>query len=207
MAGNFDWLNGPRGNSGLAILNAASTLYPGFILSEPGRFIDAVARQTNGNIVFVSSAAFIKRCNASGTVDPNFNFSVSGGTYERVKKIVVQPDGKILIAGNFTNVAGFSRRGLARIIPADVPPVEGPLLSRFSLHAGNVIRFWTDIAADHPNPATWTLLYSSDIAAAPGQWETISQPIVYRQMGYFETTDPGWTTNPPVRFYRLSYGP
>ncbi len=58
----------------------------------------------------------IGRLNADGTVDPTFN----PGTNSLVQAVAVQPDGKILIGGNFTSVGGgtglaTSRNYLARL--------------------------------------------------------------------------------------------
>jgi uncharacterized delta-60 repeat protein len=52
---------------------------------------------------------------ASGDVDATFNasaYNVQGGT---ATVLAVQPDGKILIGGNFTVVNGFARHGIARL--------------------------------------------------------------------------------------------
>jgi uncharacterized delta-60 repeat protein len=55
----------------------------------------------------------IARLNPDGSVDPTFN--PIGGANAVVFKIAVQPDGKILLAGNFTQVTGLARNGLARL--------------------------------------------------------------------------------------------
>ncbi|HEY0429234.1 MAG TPA: FG-GAP-like repeat-containing protein [Pyrinomonadaceae bacterium] len=55
---------------------------------------------------------------ASGDVDPTFNASTENYQYQgvnRVNTVVAQPDGKILIGGNFTVVQGIARHGLARL--------------------------------------------------------------------------------------------
>jgi uncharacterized delta-60 repeat protein len=55
----------------------------------------------------------IVRLNADGTVDPTFN--ASPDTKNRINDMVVQPDGRILIAGSFTNVHGKPLRTIARM--------------------------------------------------------------------------------------------
>ncbi len=54
------------------------------------------------------------RLNLNGTLDNTFNpaFSINGV----VSALLVQPDGKILLGGSFTNVNGTLRRGLARLL-------------------------------------------------------------------------------------------
>jgi hypothetical protein len=50
----------------------------------------------------------------AGTLDPNFNPNVSGGKAE-VRSMAVQPDGKIIIGGNFTSVKGEPHANVARL--------------------------------------------------------------------------------------------
>ena len=50
----------------------------------------------------------------AGTLDPNFNPNVSGGKAV-VRSIAVQPDGKIIIGGNFTSVHGEPHANVARL--------------------------------------------------------------------------------------------
>jgi len=58
--------------------------------------------------------ARMARLNFDGTLDPSFKSQMDG----RVKSIRTQPDGKILVAGNFGNVYGYTpRTGLVRFNP------------------------------------------------------------------------------------------
>src|SRR5215831_11786815 len=63
---------------------------------------------------------------APGDVDPSFNPVLNGS----VSATCVQPDGKIPIGGNFSNVNGSACSGLARLNS------DGSLDSAFSLSAG-----------------------------------------------------------------------
>jgi uncharacterized delta-60 repeat protein len=71
----------------------------------------------------------------AGPGDPDPAFSVppvAGGFPTAVSAVAVQLDGKILMGGNFTNVWGFARSGVARLnadgsldpdfAPTNVPP-------------------------------------------------------------------------------------
>lgn len=49
-----------------------------------------------------------------GTIDASFN-PVSGANNEYVRRIVVQPDGKILVAGAFTQFNGQNKPYLVRL--------------------------------------------------------------------------------------------
>ncbi|HTZ20633.1 MAG TPA: delta-60 repeat domain-containing protein, partial [Opitutaceae bacterium] len=53
----------------------------------------------------------IARLNADGTLDPGFDPNGTGN----VMSLIVQPDGKILMCGNFLTVGGWSRSGIARL--------------------------------------------------------------------------------------------
>jgi uncharacterized delta-60 repeat protein/CSLREA domain-containing protein len=71
----------------------------------------------------------LARINPNGTVDetfqdPNANF---GGNFFSINSIVVQPDGKILIGGDFSTIANQPRRNVVRLLSngsLDVPPAQ-----------------------------------------------------------------------------------
>jgi uncharacterized delta-60 repeat protein len=60
---------------------------------------------------------YIARLNADGSLDTGFDpgSGIAGGFFNRVYSIVLQPNGKIIIAGSFTNYNGIARRGIARV--------------------------------------------------------------------------------------------
>ncbi|HEX8266202.1 MAG TPA: FG-GAP-like repeat-containing protein [Pyrinomonadaceae bacterium] len=57
----------------------------------------------------------LARLNADGTTDPTFD--PGSGFNSQVNVIVVQPDGKILVGGEFTSYNGEPRSKLARLLP------------------------------------------------------------------------------------------
>lgn len=81
----------------------------------------AIAVQTNGSIVIGGGFTFyndterdhIARINTDGTLDITFDpgMGANGG----VESVAIQPDGKILIGGDFTSYNGIERIGIARI--------------------------------------------------------------------------------------------
>lgn len=83
--------------------------------------VRALAIQPDGNIVIggVFSSVYgvsrnsIARVNQNGTIDTSFNPGL--GADGPVNSIVLQPDGMILIGGDFTLVDGISRRSVARL--------------------------------------------------------------------------------------------
>lgn len=70
------------------------------------------------------------RFNPDGSRDPTFNANISGGT-RRVNAIAIQPNGRILIGGNFQQVNGVDRANLARLNP------DGSLDASFRLDTDN----------------------------------------------------------------------
>jgi len=75
----------------------------------------SIAVQTGGQIVVGGGlAGGIARLNSDGGADTNFLAVVSGASGE-VDSIVLQPDGKPVIGGFFTQVNGITRNGVARL--------------------------------------------------------------------------------------------
>ena len=96
------------------------TFVPGSSSNTNGD-VFTIALQTDGKIliggVFTTYNGVtrngIARLNADGTIDSTFNPVL--GANNAVNTIVVQPDGKILIGGNFTTYNGISRNRIARL--------------------------------------------------------------------------------------------
>jgi uncharacterized delta-60 repeat protein len=87
---------------------------------------------TGGDFNGAATRNGIARLNADGTLDAGFDPGpgISGGWISSVKCIVVQPDGRILIGGSFTDFNGISRNGIARL------NANGSLDSAFNPGAG-----------------------------------------------------------------------
>ncbi len=73
-----------------------------------GGFFDTVIEQNTGTSTPHNNIA---RFNPDGTLDPNFDLSADA----TVEKIVVQPDGKVLVGGSFTTIGGVPCSRLARL--------------------------------------------------------------------------------------------
>ncbi len=115
-----------RGASGIARLHANGTLDETFnvdgtgsngavydmALDADGKILVAGAfRQFNGQ-----ARNYIARLNADGTLDTSFDPGT--GPNATVESVAVQADGKILIGGLFSTVAGTSKPGVARLTAA-----------------------------------------------------------------------------------------
>ena len=121
IAGDFSSYNGTSIKR-IARINTDGSLDLTF---NPGGsvngFIDKVAVQSDGKIVmagnFSSYSGTTKnnlvRINSDGSLDTSFDPGV--GANNRVKSIIIQPDGKIIIVGYFTLYDGTSRNHIARL--------------------------------------------------------------------------------------------
>ncbi len=58
---------------------------------------------------------FLVRLNPNGSLDPSFR--ITSGPNESVRSIAIQPDGKLVIGGFFTQVGGVNRSHIARLNP------------------------------------------------------------------------------------------
>jgi uncharacterized delta-60 repeat protein len=124
IGGNFTTYNGTTRNY-ITRLNANGSLDTGF---NPGSgtndTVEALALQPDGKILiggFFSTYNGIRRnhiarLNSDGSLDTNF-LSTGTGANSTVYTIVVQPDGKILIAGFFSTYNGTTRNYIARLNP------------------------------------------------------------------------------------------
>ena len=143
IGGSFNQFNNaPR--SGVARLNSNGTLdntfVPTITAASGTPVVNALAVQTNGKILIGGSFAQVNgvarnnlaRLNADGTLDQTFLNSGTGPN-AGVTAIAIQPDGKILITGSFTQISGVPRPGVARLLGDAVPtpsptPASPPVL-------------------------------------------------------------------------------
>jgi uncharacterized delta-60 repeat protein len=124
VGGNFTSYNGTPINR-LARLNVDGSLDPSFNISagftESNSWLYSIVLQSDGKIVVGGSfTAFngtsvnrIVRLNADGSLDTSFNIGTGFNSY--VNSIVIQPNGKILIGGDFTSYNGTSVNRIVRL--------------------------------------------------------------------------------------------
>ena len=123
IAGDFSSYNGTS-RSSIARLNQDGTLDASFSTSPAGGPNDAIyalALQSDGKILIGGifntyggiSRNSIARLNLDGTLDLSFNPGT--GTNFLVTSISLQPNGQIIIAGNFSSYNGTSKNGIARL--------------------------------------------------------------------------------------------
>jgi len=121
ISGDFDNVNGAT-RYRVARLLSNGDIDPGF---DPDAVtsstIHALALQPDGKVViggfFTTYAGTLRdrvvRLNSDGSLDTSFNPGV--GPDQRVTAIALQPDGKVLIGGDFTRCFGAARRCIARL--------------------------------------------------------------------------------------------
>ena len=128
VAGSFTTVNGITVN-GLVKLTNAGYIAPGFNIGgtvgvSAAGSIPAVVEQPDGKILiggltFTSARGiaqnFIARLNADGSLDTGFNTGGTIGVSAAVRAIALQPDGKILIGGNFITARGTVVNRIARL--------------------------------------------------------------------------------------------
>jgi uncharacterized delta-60 repeat protein len=119
LGGRFSHL-GADSRRGVARLNPDGTVDPTFDAKVEGD-IHAIAVQSDGKILIGGEFARVNgkvrrrftRLNPDGTLDESFR---TGLTLNReVREVLVQPDGKILLSGNFDRVGGKRLSRIARL--------------------------------------------------------------------------------------------
>lgn len=76
---------------------------------------------------------YLVRLNANGSLDSTFNVTLAGGGVTQVLAVALQPDGKIVLGGEFTTVNGESRNYIARV------HTNGALDTTFDPNANDVV--------------------------------------------------------------------
>ena len=144
VGGEFSTVNGAV-RARLARLNADGSLDPSFVNGADASVRTIVVQADDKILVggyFAQFAGLARTClvrlNADGSLDPSFNPAIAGTLFPPtaafVEAVAVQPDGKILLGGNFTTVAGQPRSSFARLNP------DGSLDPAFTVNATSDIQ-------------------------------------------------------------------
>ncbi len=148
LGGGFTSLNSIENNR-IARINADGSLDTEFnrnLGTGANGTVRSIAVQTDGKILIAGTFTSVNglprnriaRLSADGTVDALFQSSPSGGANNTINSIALQPDGKVLIGGIFTNINGLSRNRIARLnsdgsLDTTFDPGEGADLLVFSV--------------------------------------------------------------------------
>jgi uncharacterized delta-60 repeat protein len=123
IAGEFSTVNGVA-RQRLARLSTSGAVDTSFAPGTvAGSTVTTVAVQNDSKVVFVGGSttqggktyAKLVRLLANGAVDTAFSALVWASSQPDIYALVVQPDGKILIGGNFTEVNGAAAGRIARL--------------------------------------------------------------------------------------------
>ncbi len=124
VAGNFPRYGGAT-KPNLARLNANGSADPAFVGATFDAAVNDVAVQPDGKSIVIGSFTQIDdlrrpnvaRLNSDGTPDAGFTFAPSL-TIRALSLVLLQTDGKILLAGDFTaSAGGATRNNLIRLLP------------------------------------------------------------------------------------------
>jgi len=127
----------------LARLNTDGTLDSSFdVGTGANAIVYALGLQSDGKIIVGGDFTSINgtnrnrfaRLNSNGSLDDAFD--PGRGANNTVYSLVVLPDDNIVVGGDFTEVGGVSRRGVARILGSAVAPAGG--ISQISAAGGQV---------------------------------------------------------------------
>ena len=155
LGGHFYGYPGSTGLDDLMRLNSDGSFDTSFD-SGDGMFLnigDIVVQPDNKIMISGSFTAYygvdrarIARINEDGSLDLSFDpgAGATGGNYVGVNGVALQPDGKILIAGNFTAYDGTSRHCIARLnsdgsLDDSFDPGAGPVASGYDDSISRVI--------------------------------------------------------------------
>jgi uncharacterized delta-60 repeat protein len=117
MGGLFTGIGGQLRRN-LARLEANGALDSNFINGPVSSSVLALALQADRKIL-VSQTYYspgLLRLTTNGAQDSTFQYAPSLLPNRTIKSIALQPDGRILIGGDFTSVSGSQRTGLARLL-------------------------------------------------------------------------------------------
>jgi uncharacterized delta-60 repeat protein len=170
IGGYFNTVNGtPR--STLARLNADGSLDSTFAPVLNGG-VRVIAVQTNGQIIIggffdtgtPGGRTNLARLNANGTLDASFDAHFDASV--NVVSLAFQPDGRLLVGGNFNLINGVSRFNLARL------DGNGSLDRNFMEGMpGFYDSSYCEISAIAPQPSG-TILVGGSFQFINGEWRT-----------------------------------
>ena len=152
LGGNFTTFNGTTTNRILR-LNSDGTRDTDFMTNVgtgANNTISLMAIQSDGKILLGGtvnsinniSVNSIARLNANGTVDASFTSNTGTGPLTSPSRVVVQPDGNILLGGGFSTFDEIEVRGFVRLNSngevGEVPAVSG-LVRNIGIQSNNKI--------------------------------------------------------------------
>jgi uncharacterized delta-60 repeat protein len=193
LGGWFDWIENNQLHRNLARLDANGQLDASFTNSA-NNSVRSLAVQADGKILvggwFTNLANQacngLGRLNADGTWDESFNLGPVGSAL--VEALAIQPDGRYVVGGSFTNLAGRVRKNIGRLL--------GPEIATESLQWDGSTVIWQrsalspevspTILESSTDGVTWS--YQGDGTRTASGWEwvgvTVPTDAVLRTRGF-----------------------
>jgi uncharacterized delta-60 repeat protein len=123
------------------------------------------------------------RLNTDGTPDSAFQVAPPRNTNDIVRSVNIQSDGKIIIGGNFTLVAGISRSLVARLQDDTVPSTTNLTINNVTLNEGNsgttAFTFTVSLSAASAQTVTVDYATADGTAAAPLDYQAASGSLSF----------------------------
>lgn len=140
-----------------------------------GPVLESIALQEDGRILIGGMFNHVggearrtfARLEPDGSLDTSFEVSIesSGMSFATVRAVGLQPDGGILMGGQFYEVNGFERWKLARLSPVATVPAPGVVTSlQARQHLGNITVRWSRPAGSVRSNIFY---YETAVGAAP----------------------------------------
>lgn len=117
---NFTNFNGTTLSSNIIRLNSNGT-FDTNLNNGSVSLVNSIAQQNDGKIIMAGNAGFnfyrIRRFNTDFSIDNTFSVGINSnnGFNEKINKILIQNDGKILVYGNFTAYSSTTTKQLTRL--------------------------------------------------------------------------------------------
>ncbi len=127
LAGDFTQCHGVD-RLNIARVNSDGSLDPTFANAGANNSVFSVALQADGKLVigggFINCGGNVERhrlarLHANGTVDQGFPVLTTSGTGSWADEVLIQPDGKIIVGGDFVKINDAVRNRLARLNGGD----------------------------------------------------------------------------------------
>lgn len=186
VGGSFDFNAGGQVYRNLIRLNADGSVDTTFQPVQIDQGVHALAVQPDGKILIGGNFMFVNneprmriaRLNPDGTLDTTFD--PGQGANDWVLDMFLEPDGQVVVVGEFTTMNGFPRRHIARINGDEVTPQEPIQITSITREASDlVITFTSQAGVDYELQGTTDFVTWTPVrpVATQGTTTTVRIPL------------------------------
>ena len=164
VGGVFNSYSGVTHN-GIIRLNTGGTIDNTFNSGDGfNSNVDVITLQPDGKILVGGAFSsyngvtndYIVRLNSNGTIDNTFITGSTNGFNDYVRSIVLQPDGKILVSGDFNTYSGVTYNGIIRFTSFTNTEVELDMIID-----GNTTPYAEQILSINPTGVTTSSIFTA----------------------------------------------